>query len=186
MLQLQLDQFDALDTAIACIYKQVDANVEPFRVAIEMRTTIPGLSSLSAEVIVSEIGNDMSRFSGTGSISMDRSVDTKIIMWIACRVALSVRWLATQHPAPNPKKGTQGCIGPVETIRHAEHLEILTTICKFRQMVPTCFLWHSQPFVADQAKVLPDQSQSAKRRGIFRNLEVVKGASDQKRWQILP
>jgi transposase len=79
MLQLHLDQFNALDTAIACIYKQVDANVEPFRVAIEMQTTIPGLSSLSAEVIVSEIGIDMSRFSGTGSVSMDRSVDTEII-----------------------------------------------------------------------------------------------------------
>ena len=64
----------------------------------------------------------------TGGGSMDQSVDTEIIQRIACRVALSVRWPATQHVAPNPKKGTQGCIGPVETIRQAEHLEILTTI----------------------------------------------------------
>jgi hypothetical protein len=113
------------------------------------------------------------------------TVDTEIIQRIACRVALSVRWPATQHVAPNPKKGTQGCIGPVETIRKAEHIEILTTICKFRQ-------WSRLFFVAQPAsrsgsgEMLPGQSQSAKRRRIFRNLEVVKGASDQKRWQILP
>jgi len=62
MLRLHLNQIDALDTALACIDQEVDANVEPFRVAIEMLSTIPGLSSLSAEVIVSEIGIDMSRF----------------------------------------------------------------------------------------------------------------------------
>ena len=62
MLRLHLNQIDALDAALACIDQEVDANVEPFRVAIEMLSTIPGLSSLSAEVIVSEIGIDMSRF----------------------------------------------------------------------------------------------------------------------------
>ena len=54
MLRLHLDQFDALDTAIARIDKKVDSNVEPFRVAIEMLTTIPGVSNLSVEVIVSD------------------------------------------------------------------------------------------------------------------------------------
>ena len=56
MLRLHLDHLDALDAAIARIDKEVEDNVEPFRVAIEMLTTIPGVSSLSAEVIVSEIG----------------------------------------------------------------------------------------------------------------------------------
>jgi len=37
-------------------------NVEPFRVAIEMLSAIPGVGDLSATVIVSEIGIDMSRF----------------------------------------------------------------------------------------------------------------------------
>jgi len=62
MLQLHLEQVDALDAAMARINQEVGANVEPFRVAIEMLSTIPGLSSVSAEVIVSEIGIDMSRF----------------------------------------------------------------------------------------------------------------------------
>ena len=44
------------------IDKEVDGNVEPFRAAIEMLSAIPGISPLAAEVIVSEIGIDMSRF----------------------------------------------------------------------------------------------------------------------------
>jgi hypothetical protein len=51
---------DAQDAAIARIDKQVDGNVEPFRVAGEMLDGIPGVNSLSAEVIIAEIGVDMS------------------------------------------------------------------------------------------------------------------------------
>jgi Transposase IS116/IS110/IS902 family len=68
MLQLHLDHLDAVNAAIAGIDKEVDANVEPFRVAIEMLTTIPGVSSLAAEVMVSEIGIDMSRFKTEGHL----------------------------------------------------------------------------------------------------------------------
>jgi transposase len=68
MLRLHLHQVDAVDAAIACIDKEVDANVEPFRRAIEMLTTIPGVSNLAAEVIVSEIGIDMSRFQTEGHL----------------------------------------------------------------------------------------------------------------------
>ena len=68
MLRLHLDQVDALDAAIARLDQEVDGNVEPFRIAIEILSTIPGLSSLSAEVIVSEIGIDMSRFPTEGHL----------------------------------------------------------------------------------------------------------------------
>jgi transposase len=68
MLQLHLDHLDAVNAAIARIDKEVDGNLEPFRVAIEMLTTIPGVSSLAAEVIVSEIGIDMSRFKTEGNL----------------------------------------------------------------------------------------------------------------------
>jgi transposase len=62
LLKLHLDQIDAIDATIAAIDKEVDGNVEPFRVAIEMLSAIPGVGELSAAVIVSEIGIDMSRF----------------------------------------------------------------------------------------------------------------------------
>ncbi len=62
MLRLHLDHLDAVDAAIARIDKEVDGNVEPFRAAIEMLSTVPGIGRLTAEVIVSEIGIDMGRF----------------------------------------------------------------------------------------------------------------------------
>jgi transposase len=68
MLRLHLDHLKAVDAAIACIDQEVDGNVEPFRVAIKMLSTIPGISSLSAEVIVAEIGIDMSRFPSEGHL----------------------------------------------------------------------------------------------------------------------
>jgi transposase len=68
LLKLHLDQIDALDAAIASIDKEVDGQVEPFRAAIELLSTIPGISRLSAEVLVSEIGIDMSRFETAGHL----------------------------------------------------------------------------------------------------------------------
>jgi len=68
MLRIHLNHLDALNTTIADIDKEVDGNVEPFRAAIEMLTTIPGVSSLAAEVMVSEIGIDMSRFKTEGHL----------------------------------------------------------------------------------------------------------------------
>jgi len=68
MLRIHLNHLDALNTTIADIDQEVNVNVEPFRVAIEMLTTIPGVSSLAAQVIVSEIGIDMSRFKTEGHL----------------------------------------------------------------------------------------------------------------------
>ena len=68
LLKLHLDQIDAFDATIAAIDKEVDGNVEPFRVAIEMLSAIPGVGELSATVIVSEMGIDMSRFETAGHL----------------------------------------------------------------------------------------------------------------------
>ncbi len=68
LLKLHLAQIDAFDAAIASIDKEVDTNVEPFRAAIELLSTIPGISALSAQVLVSEIGIDMSRFPTAGHL----------------------------------------------------------------------------------------------------------------------
>jgi transposase len=68
LLKLHLDQIDALDAILVRIDEEVSANVEPFRTAIEMLNSIPGISTLSAEVIVAEIGIDMSRFGTAGHL----------------------------------------------------------------------------------------------------------------------
>jgi transposase len=68
LLQLHLGQIDGLDAAIATIDREVEANLAPFRIAVELISTIPGVSTLSAEVIISEIGLDMSRFPTVGHL----------------------------------------------------------------------------------------------------------------------
>jgi transposase len=66
LLRLHLQQIDAIDAAIEEIDQEVDADVEPFRAAIALLTPIPGVSVLSAEIILAEIGRDMSRFPTAG------------------------------------------------------------------------------------------------------------------------
>lgn len=68
MLKLHLSHIDALDQAIAAIEKEVGLGLEPFRQAAKLLSTMPGLSAVSAHVIVAEIGIDMSRFATPGDL----------------------------------------------------------------------------------------------------------------------
>jgi transposase len=68
LLQLHLDHLDAVEAAIARIDREVSANGEPFRAGVQLLSTIPGIGSLAAEVIVSEMGTDMSRFETAGHL----------------------------------------------------------------------------------------------------------------------
>jgi len=62
LLRLHLQQIDALDAAIAEIDREADAGLACFRNAVKQLSSIPGVSEVSAQVIISEIGTDMSRF----------------------------------------------------------------------------------------------------------------------------
>ena len=62
LLRLHLNQIDALDAATATVDAQVEADLGPFRTAVEQVISIPGIKNLGAQVIVSEIGIDMTRF----------------------------------------------------------------------------------------------------------------------------
>ena len=66
LLQLHLGQIDGLDAAIATIDQEVEDNLAPFREAVDLVSTIPGVSTLSAEGITAETGIDMSRFPTVG------------------------------------------------------------------------------------------------------------------------
>jgi transposase len=79
MLQLYLEQYDSLTTAVARIDQTVDAAVArmdeeveagqaTFRSLITLLCTIPGISSLTAVTILAEIGRDMSRFPTAGHL----------------------------------------------------------------------------------------------------------------------
>jgi transposase len=68
MLKLHLGHIDALDKAIAEIEREVGRALQPFRQAAKLLSTMPGLSDISANVVVAEIGIDMSRFATPGHL----------------------------------------------------------------------------------------------------------------------
>jgi transposase len=68
LLRLHLRQVEALEAATTEIDQEVEAGLAPFRAAVRLLSTIPGVSTLSAEVIIAEIGTDMSRFPTAGHL----------------------------------------------------------------------------------------------------------------------
>jgi transposase len=57
-----LAQIDSLDETIARFNAQIEVYARPFEEAVTWLDTIPGVGRETAEIIVSEIGTDMSRF----------------------------------------------------------------------------------------------------------------------------
>jgi len=68
LLRLHLGQYDALAAALAEIDAEVERDLDPFRDAVRLLRTIPGVGDLAAQVIVSEIGTDMGRFPTAGHL----------------------------------------------------------------------------------------------------------------------
>jgi transposase len=68
LLGLHLGQVDAIDAAIEKVDRQIEADLPPFHDAVGLLTSIPGVSDLSAQTIVAEIGLDMSRFPTCGHL----------------------------------------------------------------------------------------------------------------------
>jgi transposase len=68
LIKLHLGQIDALNQAIAAVDAEVGALLEPFREQAKRLTTIPGVGEIGAEVILSEVGDDMTRFPAVGNL----------------------------------------------------------------------------------------------------------------------
>ena len=62
MIRLHLTQIDALDAAVRDIDARVGDALGPFRAAVSLLTTMPGLSDTTARVLVAEFGTDLTRF----------------------------------------------------------------------------------------------------------------------------
>jgi transposase len=68
LLHLHLGQYDALAAALAEVDAEVERDLDPFRDAVRLLRTIPGVGDLAARVIVAEIGTDMGRFPTAGHL----------------------------------------------------------------------------------------------------------------------
>lgn len=69
MLQLLMEQKHNLDRAIEQLVSRIDAMVRPNEEVIRRLSTIPGVDRLSAQLILAEIGTDMSRFRSAAHIA---------------------------------------------------------------------------------------------------------------------
>jgi transposase len=79
LLELHLRQWDGLDKTVRKIDQEIDQRIArmdtkagthqvPFRTLIELLDTVPGVNTVAAPAILSEIGRDMSRFPSAGHL----------------------------------------------------------------------------------------------------------------------
>jgi transposase len=56
------DHIDTISRMVAELTKRIDTEIEPYRSEVELLGSLPGVETRTAEVILAEIGTDMSRF----------------------------------------------------------------------------------------------------------------------------
>lgn len=69
LIAQQLAHIDALDEAIERVSEEIAKRTAPFTEIIALLDTIPGVAQWTAEVLVTEIGTDMSRFPTAGHLA---------------------------------------------------------------------------------------------------------------------
>jgi len=68
LLQLHLDQIEALEKGIREVEARLGETLAPFRLQAELLRTIPGVGQTVAQTILAEIGADMGRFPTAGHL----------------------------------------------------------------------------------------------------------------------
>lgn len=68
MLKVHLTQVEALEIALTDLEVHINEALAPFRAAVSLLTTMPGVSDTAAAVIVAEIGTDMVTFPTAGHL----------------------------------------------------------------------------------------------------------------------
>jgi transposase len=68
ILNLHLTHIAALDTAVADVEARIREALTPFRAAVSLLMTMPGVSETAAAVILGEIGDNMAKFPSPGHL----------------------------------------------------------------------------------------------------------------------
>ena len=69
LARLHLDLIDQHSHAVDELTKRIEVVIEPFRSARDLIVSIPGISTLVADVVIAEIGADLSRFPTAGHLA---------------------------------------------------------------------------------------------------------------------
>lgn len=68
LLAQHLRMIDNLQSTVQQFEAQIEATLQPFRDALNLLVTIPGISTTAAQVILAEIGTDMTQFPSAGHL----------------------------------------------------------------------------------------------------------------------
>jgi transposase len=68
LVRLHLEQVKATEKVIDLVESRIGEALAPFRAAVRLLNTIPGISDIAAAVVIAEIGDDMSRFPTAGNL----------------------------------------------------------------------------------------------------------------------
>ena len=69
LTRLYLEQIDTHTAMIETLTARIEVSMEPFRLTREVLNTIPGVSTLVADVIIAETGGDMNVFPTAGHLA---------------------------------------------------------------------------------------------------------------------
>jgi transposase len=69
LCRAMLARIDQADTIVAAITDRIDELLDPYEPAVSLLVTIPGVARRTAQVILAEIGADMSRFPTAGHLA---------------------------------------------------------------------------------------------------------------------
>ncbi|MFJ9121312.1 IS110 family transposase [Streptomyces sp. NPDC102394] len=69
LARTMLDRIDACTATETRLSTHIDTQLGPFRRRVELLTTVPGISTRAAEVILAEIGADIARFPSAGDLA---------------------------------------------------------------------------------------------------------------------
>jgi transposase len=99
LIELHLTQIEALETAVHKLERHLGDALTPFRAAIDLLITMPGLSETAARVLVAEIGTDMARFPTAGHLvswaGLCPRLDTSAGKRQSTRLRHATPWLKT-------------------------------------------------------------------------------------------
>jgi transposase len=168
MLQLHLGQIDALETSIATVDKEVGSSLQPFRWAVDLLKTIPGVSDISAQTIISEMGTDMSRFATSGHLISwaglcprnDESagkkrttrlrhgapwLKTMLVQSAWCAMRMKDTYLRTQYHRIKSRRGAKKAVVAVAASILTAAYHMLRTGVEYKDLGPEHFTKRDRP-----------------------------------------
>lgn len=152
-----LAHVDFLDSQIAALSETIGEQIAPFEAAVELLSTIPGVQRRTAEVIIAEIGTDMTRFPSAKHLASwagqcpgnDQSAGkrrsgrtrkgSKWLDWALEEAAMAaVRsqdvYLAAQYQRLRPRRGHKKALGAVKHSIISACWHMLTTGELYREL----------------------------------------------------